>query len=478
MNALKWTRALVMLALLMGASACENDLTEINENPNNPESVPVEALLSSGIWQLVSNNPGRGVFGEWTTLFHTNTWAQHTAQSAYNDEDNYAPRPGVNENIWAEMFAGALLDLKRVQEMAEESGDENLSAVADIMMVYGFLFLTDLFGDIPYFEALDLEQFPQPHFTPQSEIYPDLLNRLEAAAGQIQPGANASWASGDLIYGGNLARWQEFANSLRLRVAMRTQKTAFATTARQEFAQAWAANIFDDSDDNADLDWTGTQPSQNPIYENIILQGRQGDFRVSETMVDALQSRNDPRLPLFAAPAESDAEFRGLPNGFLPEDVGGGTTVNDYSWIGPALLAADAPSVLMSYAEVLFLGAEAAARGWIAGDPAALYRAGIEASMRQYGIAQTAINAYLAQGSVAYDGLNSILVQKWMALYLAGPEAYADVRRTGVPDLPLPGEAVIDELPARMPYPSNEGLFNPNFEPYATVEYTEPLWWM
>ena len=195
-------------------------------------------------------------------------------------------------------------------------------------------------------------------------------------------------------------------------------------------------------------------------------------------MIDALQSRNDPRLPIYAEPAESDGQFRGLPNGLTPPEITG-TTVADYSTPGARFIAPDAPSVLMSYAEVLFLAAEAAERGWIAGDPETLYRQGIEASMQELGIAQGAIDTYLGQASVDYAGLESILLQKWIAIYLAGPEAFAEVRRTGIPNLPLPVNAVIDQLPSRMPYPANEGLFNAeNFAPYQDVEFTVPLWWM
>src|SRR5688572_29662075 len=282
MNRTKWTRAVTVLALLAATSACDTGLTEVNENPNNPENVPVESVLLSGIWQLTSNSAGRGVFGEWTTLFHTNLWAQHVAQSAYNDEDHYNPRPGINDNIWEEMYAGALTDLKRTKEIALENGDQNLVAVADVLLVYGFLFLTDLYGDIPYTEALDLENHPAPAFTAQSAIYPDLLTRLATAASQIQPAGNSTWDSGDLIYGGDLEHWQEFANSLRLRIAMRMAGTSAATTARTAFAAAWAANRFDSHTDNADVDWTGTLPSQNAIFEQIVLGGRTGDFRVSK----------------------------------------------------------------------------------------------------------------------------------------------------------------------------------------------------
>src|SRR5690606_32901564 len=132
----RWTRALAGLALMGAVSAGEDGLTEANENPNNPETVPVQTILLSGIWPLASNEAGRGVFGEWTTLYHVSTWAQHTAESTYNDEDNYVPREGIPDNIWDEMYAGALTDLRNVREIAREQGDESLEAVAEILLVY------------------------------------------------------------------------------------------------------------------------------------------------------------------------------------------------------------------------------------------------------------------------------------------------------------------------------------------------------
>lgn len=461
------------LALVGALAGCDQDLTEINENPNSPEVVPVGAVLSSGIWDLVSNLPGRGVFGEWTTLYHTNLWAQHLAQSAYNDEDGYTPREGINENIWSEMYSGPLTDLENVKEIAQASGDANLEAVAEILQVYGFLFLTDLYGDIPYEQALDLENYSSPEFSMQENIYPDLLARLDAAAGMIG-GASGTWRTGDLVYGGDMTKWAEFANSLRLRIAMRTSETGYASTAAGIFADAWSSDRFDSNADNATLAWTGNLPSQNPIFEQIVLGGRSGDFRVSATLADMLIANDDPRLGIFLNPAVSDGEYRGLPNGNLPGEVG--LSPNDLSTIGDVFVAADAPSVLMSYAETLFLGAEAADRGWIAGDAQALCESAIEASMLQYGVAASDIAAYLAANPCT--NRTDILTEKWIALYLLGPESFADVRRTGTPDLPLPANAVIPQLPARMPYPAEEALFNPNFDPYKSVDYTVPLWWM
>lgn len=464
------------LGLALAASACDDGLSDINRNPNNPEDVPVSSILASGMWDVVANAGGRGTHGEWVTLYHTELWAQHVAQSSYNDEDRYTPREGINETVWAEMYSGALTDLDRVMDIATEQGDNNLHAVADITSVYGFLFLTDMFGDIPYTQALNLEEFPSPEFTPQEEIYPDLLARLEAAVGKIDPGASVSFAEGDILYGGDLASWIEFGNALRMRVAMRLAGTSLDAQGQAAFQAAWNGEKFDDVEDTADLDWSGTLPAQNPIYEQIVLGGRTADFRASATLVDMLKAFDDPRLEIYVDPALSDGEFRGLPNGKLPSQAGG--TLDDFSWIGAAFIEANAPSVLLSYSEMLFLGAEAAERGWIAADAGQLYRDGIAASMQQYGIPGSEITAYLAQPEVQFDGLESIGVQKWLALYLAGTEGFTEFRRTGFPELELAANAYTSAFPARFPYPANEGLYNPNFEPYADVEFTDPVWFM
>lgn len=473
-------KATPVLALLVSASACDEGLTDVNKNPNSPEQVPAQNVLASGIWDAVSSNNGYGAFGEWSQLYHTELWAQHVAQAQYNDEDHYIPREGVPTAVWDVAYATALADLARAKEMAEEADDDNLWAVSEVMSVYVFLMLTDLFGDIPYTEALSLgENIQNPKYDTQATIYPDLANRLKAAVARINTSDNVDFENGDLIYEGDMAMWVRFANSLRMRVAMRMADTDQAAAARTAFAEAWAANHISSNDQIADLDWRAEQPNQNPIYEQIILGGRTGDFRVSATLVDTMKSLNDPRLPIYADPAQTDNVIRGLPNGLTPDETqvnGKQAGSSDYSWIGEHFLEPDAPSVLMSYAETLFLAAEAAQRGWIAGDAASLYRQAIAASMQQYGVAQSAIDAYLAQSRVQYRGLESIWLQKWLALYMAGPEAYNEYRRTRTPNLQLSAHAELDAIPARFPYPDEEALYNPTN--FRVLELTDPMWWM
>lgn len=477
--------AVATLASAIALSACEDNLTEINENPNAPETVPVENVLLSGIWDVTANAGNRGAFGQWTQLYHAENWAQHVAQPVYNDEDFYVPRSGVVPLIWGEMYT-ALTDLDYVKDVAEADGDENLWAVAEIMTVYGFIILTDYYGDIPYTEALRLdEDYAFPAYTPQEEIYPDMIARLADAADRINPSQTLEYEGFDPIYHGDMDGWRRFANSLQLRLAMRMSNTPLSGQAATAFAAAWSADIFEAVGDAADVEWSAAQPAQNPIYEGIVLAGRTGDFRLSVSLVTTLQGLNDPRLPLYAEPAVSDGEYRGLRNGLVPADYTfgdrqGGT--GDFSTIGEGFMQPTTPSVLMSYAEVLLLGAEAAERGWIQGSADALYAQGIEASMQYLDIPQAEIDTYLAQPAVGYTGLEDIWLQKWLTLYLAGPEAFSEMRRVGWLDLEPAENSTLPAgaFPARLYYPPEEELYNPvNYEAAGgDMPLEEPMWWM
>ena len=242
------------LLLALGLGGCDAGLTEVNRNPNAPEDVPIENVLLSGIWDVMANAGNRGMFGNWTQLYHASNWAQHLAQPVYNDEDRYTPRAGIPTNIWDEMYT-SLTDLEHVKEHAAAEGLDNMWAVAEIMQVNGFMLLTDYFGDIPYFEALSLEEDIQfPAYTPQAEVYPDLIARLAAAAALIDTDAAVSFGAFDPVYQGDMQGWLEFANSLQLRLAMRLSDTSLATEAEAAFAAAWGADVFDDAGDIADAD--------------------------------------------------------------------------------------------------------------------------------------------------------------------------------------------------------------------------------
>jgi hypothetical protein len=419
----------------------------------------------------------------------------------YNDEDKYTPRAGVPDNIWDEMYF-ALSDLNEAKRLADVNGDDNIWAIAEIMTVYGFMVLTDYFDAIPYSEALNLSgDVSFPAYDDQSAIYPDLIARLVAAAARIDTGAIITFSAFDPVYQGDMAGWRMFANSLRLRLAMRMSNAA-AGAAQTAFEAAWASTIINSNANQADVEWQAAQPGANPVYEGIVFAGRPGDFRMSQSLINRLGAFNDPRLPIYAEPTSAGTgtvmyggeDYAGLRNGLLPGETVPASTSSDYSTIGTYFLAPQTPSNLLSYAEVLFLGAEAAARGWNVGGAAAatLYQNAITAAMQDVGVAAGDITTYLGQASVGYttgtyQGLDAIHVQKWIALFLSGPEAFSDLRRTGFDwttnagttgaDLVPAAGSSIGVFPSRLYYPEDEPLLNGSNYPGDT-EITDPVWWM
>ena len=462
-------RLLPAAALALAVAGCEDGLTDININPNEPEVVPAENVLANAIISGVGGEYGTN--GSVSGFFLFNLWGQNMAAQTFNEEDKYLPRAGQVSAIWDVMYTGPLLDLKEVERMAVEDSNENLEAVAGIFTQYLYQYVTDIYGDVPYSEALRAPEITAPKYDPQRDVYAGILDGLTTAAGQIdQAQRSAGFSSGDFVYAGDMLRWHRFANSLRMRVAMRMVNVE-ATTARDEFVAAYNAGGMEGNDDNALMRWSTTPGSQNPRYDLFINQGRR-DQVLSAAMVTRMNATSDPRLPIYAEPAAADGTYRGLTNGRQMSEVG--LTESDLSFLGDAFLAPDAPSVLLSYSEVLFLEAEAAFRGWIPGDPETLYRQAIRASMQQYGIADSVTDAFLARPEVAYDGLNSIWTQKWVSLFLAGIEGWSHVRRTGVPELTpaVPGSTI----PGRLYYPLTEEQYNPeNYQSGRTV--FDRMWW-
>lgn len=470
------TKAASAVALALLAGACNDGLTDLNENPNGPTDVPAEYVFPQGVTSSVATLRGAGFDMTFTSLF-----AQHYAKIQYTEEDRYDIRSESNEGWWQTLYAGPLQDFTAARMDAEERQKPNLVAPTLVMKSWTFGAMTDVWGDIPYSEAnkgLEAGSTVTPKYDRQQDIYNGLFADLKKASDMIQP-SQAGYGGFDPIYGGNSGRWQKFANSLRLRYAMRLTK-ADPTKARAEIQAALAApgGVFTSNADNANLAWPGDKINDAPIAENFKTRD---DHRVSARLVSELKALNDPRLAIFADPAADTKEFVGVPNG-LNSPAAGALGLSKTSKIGIFFARPNAISPLMHYSEVLFIQAEAAARGWISGDAGALYRQAIRASMQAYGISEAAIDAYLAQPGAAYNGLASIHFQKWIALYGQGIEAWSEYRRTGVPDLKPGPHAFQTVVPRRLGYPATEQSFNKaNLDAAKAAQggdaMTNRLWW-
>lgn len=448
--------ATLLVGLGLAAAACSDGLTDVNNDPNAPTAVPAEFLLPSAIQAGVDN-----AFSAGEMLQHSAIWAQQFAQIQYPDEEQGNVRASRMDAYWDGYYQGPLNDIQSVINIGIEENHVNAEGVGRIWKSWLFSMVTDLWGDVPYSQALQGMENTTPTYDSQSDIYAGLLADLEAGAGLLNAGAQ-DFGSGDILYANDFAKWKKFANSLRMRLAMRMSGVN-PSGAQSAFVAAYNAGGFTSNADNAFFYWSGA-PYENPFYENWT--GRD-DNSISRTMVQILKDLDDPRLALYAEPAASDGEYRGHENGV--DDLPQGQSLADISRIGDFWRAngAATPTAIMTYSEVLFLQAEAAARGWISGDPEALYLAAIEANMNQYdgegvGPSDAEIAAYLANPDIAYGGLDDIHLQKWISLYMNGHEAWANVRRTGVPARPVGAGllAQLGSIPVRFSYPADEQSLN------------------
>ena len=481
-------RLILATILVVGLQACDTGFEDMNRNPNEPEVVPATYIMpraqQTTVDRLYSMSGMNGYIGS--------IFAQGYAKIQYVDEDKYdfAGRLTLFNGIWESFYTTTLEDLRKVAEIGEEEGNPNVQAVAKILMAYNFHLMTDLWGDIPYSEALD-ENNPQPRYDPQSEVYAGLISDLNAAIDLINTGSSA-FGSADLIYNGNMENWLRFANSLKLRIAIRMSDVN-AGEAQSIIQNVWNDGRYISShDQNAELDYM-QYPYNNPV--NDFARTRE-DHKISRTTVQVLQELDDPRLRIYATPVRSQALrdagtiYQGVRNG----DVNNSLPLNEASTMGAYFVAPTSPGRLMTYAEVMFIFAEAAARGMLSADAEDLYNQAVTAAMTLYsparvsevlgafsasdvayghqgfrseefpsGITQDEIDAYLRQPEVAWDGSQwrqRIGLQKWLALYSEGFQQWSTWRRLGVPELEPGPEAVLSAVPRRVPYPDTEDALN------------------
>ena len=474
--------------VLLGLSACKTDeLTKVNEDPNNPTSAPPQAVFTYAT---------RVAMARWFGSNPTNMrgpvlTAQQLAQVQYPDEDQYARLDAaVVDASFINTYAQELKNYQAVINAGKSADEPLLWGPAQIMRSLIFGYVTDVWGDVPYSEALQgdaSDAVIQPAYDAQKDIYAGIFNDLNEAVTAMAGGGAITLGTADPIYGGSTTKWERFANSLRLRHAMRLANVD-PTTAQAQITAALAApgGVLQSNADNAQMNWPGDGIYDNPWAVN---NRTRDDHRMSQTMLNQMLPYNDPRVAVFAQPTlcfqnpsatgcpATPPKYAGMPNGLTATEAAtysltssrpGAVFYNTTRFCNgcTGLTGSKFPDFVLTYAEVQFTLAEAAERGWIPGSAATFYTNGIQASMAQWGVTNAAaIAAYLAQPGVAYTpgtaGLRQIALQKWIALYTDGVEAWAEWRLTCVPETVVPGPAaVIGTVPRRYPYPIREHSVN------------------
>jgi hypothetical protein len=479
-----WSTFSLGTVLALGATACNDGLTDVNINPNAPEDAPEPTLFVTAV-RTSTRWLGNAAKRQFELL------AQHLAEVQYPDTDTYTRLRGAStEGNFNAAYVTELRDLQVVIDKGRTSGEVGFWAPALVMKVWNVGVITDQYGDVPYTQALmgDVGGIA-PAYDPQETIYPMMFAALDSAAQALNSAAGQSLGASDPIYAGNRAGWQRFANSLRARHALRIVNVN-PTLANTQLTAAFNGpnGVITSNAQSARFPWPGNGTYNNPWQ--VDAQTRD-DHRVSTRLMGLLTGMSDPRLTVFAQPTTTGGTYTGLENGLTHQQAV--AQLNTTSKPGTPLYNAAQPEWFMTAAEVLFIQAEAAERGLGGLTSAAAqgyYEAGIRASMAQWGVTNTAaIDAYIARADVGYvmgettNNLKKIATQKWIALYSDGIQAWSEWRRTCVPTTVRPGPSAIEpNVPRRLQYSPIEKTINGAAVDAAIAhqgadQFSTRMWW-
>ncbi|HRI79157.1 MAG TPA: SusD/RagB family nutrient-binding outer membrane lipoprotein [Cyclobacteriaceae bacterium] len=456
----------LVVAVLMLAASCSDNLTDLNVDPKAYSSgtVPGATLMSNATRNLVnamtSASVNQGIF-----RYQVQYWAQAT----YQDEVRYdLTTRNIPQTFWTLLYRDVLKDLQEATRLISKDPvsdtRDNQLAIVDILAIYTYSTLVNTFGDVPYTKALDGDNL-SPVYDDAATIYTDLLTRLDADITKLFTATGtASFTGGaDLIYGGSISKWLKFANSLKLRMGMTLidSNPTLATSTIVTASNGSKGALMTSNADNAFMTYL-TTPNANPVWVDVVQSGRQ-DIIACKTIVNMMNTLNDPRRSLYFTFDVTGSAY----SGGTPGTITGFSQVSKPS---AKLSANNFRGVLLDYSEVQFYLAEAVARGLIAGTAATYYNNGITASFTDWDPTNGAANAatYLANPLVDYATAivqpgatykTVIGTQKYLALYNRGFEAWTEVRRLDAPTMgPVTSARTV--FPIRYTYPVSEQNLN------------------
>ncbi|WP_154856735.1 SusD/RagB family nutrient-binding outer membrane lipoprotein [Cyclobacterium xiamenense] len=494
--------------------SCTEELVEMNINPNgaNPETANPNLVLSTVLTEAGKTIVNLGYQDIAGVMQHTQKdgWSGAHNQYAWN-----------RSNSWAGYYA-ILRNNQFVYDKAIELDQELHMGVTLVIKSMMFGLITDLWGDAPYSQALrGAEGTPEatfPAFDTQEEIYRGILSDLETANELLsQPRAayNSSLDGVDVYYNGDPAKWRKMANSLRLRYYMRVSEKLpeFARQGIEALLADPTSNpLIVNPTDDASMGFAGisndTSWPANTRYDADASNYRR--LKMCQTLVEAMRSKNDPRLTVWANPVQiplvvdeslppgtdrvengrrllspdvlaernvaledisQNPDYVGIPPAIpgpqvynLSPDANQASFNPHVSWLNDRYRQATGPLLrarIISASEVNFILAEAALKGWNVGNTAEnYYNTAIQASFTTWGLGDQA-SSYLEEIDVRFDGtLEQLMEQKWIASWTAAAESWFDYRRTGFPALEAGPFAIRSALPVRFYYMIEERNLN------------------
>lgn len=477
--------SLLALPLAFGLQSCKDSFFDVNTTPNNPTSVPPTVLLTTVEYDVAfasSNDLNR--IAEVFMQHAAGVGNQVAAYDVYNIR-------GASDNQWnGELYAGALTNAQQIIGLTQTTSPA-YAGIAKILKAYAFSITTNMWGDIPYSQALQGTAILNPRLDKQQDIYLgnatggiqslfDLVK--EGMADLDKPGTSIKPGTDDVAYAGDLTKWKRLGNTMLMRMAMIISRKEPATAKKLfEDALASPAGFINDNALDFQVGFSSENGKQNAIYSfNYV--NRPADGMASQRFLDTLNAYKDPRLSKFYTTI-ANGTYVGFNNG----NASAAPALAGRSRIGSYLIGAsgEAPIRMITNFQRAFMQAEAILTLGVAGNAQTFYQEGIRASMLKAGISAADINAYFTANPqiVTLSGspqnqLRQVMTQKWIANFGIGLEAYDDYRRTGYPALSQVLNPAGDDgtRPVRLPYTDNEIQRNTNV-PNPGPKTNERLWW-
>lgn len=455
-----------MLSVGIFHSCSDDKFDEIGTNPNSPTEVPIKLLMPQ-----VGVDAAFALSGT-EVAWYSSVFVEHTT-GVHGQLESADKRTSINStianNTWNSLYAGALNDLKIIISRGSEGGAEegNWTAVgiAKVLTAYNYSVATDLWGEVPFSEALQGKENRTPIFDSQQDVYSGMHTLLDEAITDLQKTSIGTVGTADFYYNGDADSWIMVAYSLKARLHNHLSRKDPQGSANSVLAAI--SNAFEDNSDGMIFNSFSTDATgQHPWFQEV---NDRGHHAVSTTMFDIINDLGDPRGALWFGTV--DGSVIPAPNGSADTDQGGIL----YSKASLDYLTETSPMPIITYDEVKFLEAEANFRLGNSTEAYSAYLEGVAAALERADVDDADITAYLARSSVAVGEsnltLDHIITQKYVSFWLFQPiEAYNDYRRTLIPTM----NNTAGDPPNRFPYPQDEVAANENV-PSRTIQ--NKVWW-
>ena len=467
-----------MLAFtIFSVISCDEELVEINENPNAATSIEPDFLFGYATLAWSGSRMGGDTF---IPIGYANQSLATGGNFGWGyAEDRYDISPFSINNTWRYYFinGGNNLNLAIKQAEAADPVNNNGAAQCKIILANTMYEATMIYGDIPFSEAWNSE-IANPVFDPQEDVLNSLLALLDESISQIDINSDLKIDTNDAYFNGDMTKWVKYAKSLKLKILMTMVNND--STKTSDIANLITEELIDSSDDNVEMPFYDETDAENPKHKLFkqYAGGTNPWIHANNNVFLYMNERNDPRIPIYFDSNKDDGTFEGVDTASEANDNTSTISIDN-------LWKVDAPDLILSYQEVLLLKAEIYARGiGVAlnlNTANTFFQSGVKEALIYYGVSETDAETYINNTLVDIstltqaEAIEEIYTQQWIDFMDRSLEGWVNSRRTNFPDLTVPNGAPAGGLFSRYTYPVSETSTNIN-APDVNPEYDDKMW--